>query len=174
MKKFALILVAALALGGIAFSEPILQNGMLIKAPGSLNATIGYDFGAGLNVGLEEPIGHFDVQKLRFSYGVKEVGSFDFWLYGTTYQIGVVGTIHFAWGCLDLPSGLAWLKNIDTFSGIGLGYTGVSYNDGYTSGATGGLGFIGIGGSSYFFNRAFALTVAGGAGGSYIGLLWKF
>jgi hypothetical protein len=162
MNKRIIVLLATFALvSGFAFGESYLQNGMLIKAPGSLNMTVGV--GDGLTLALEEPIGHFKVGDLTFSDGVK---GFAWFPYGFGwFRVGAAGTLHFALGCLDLPKNMSWLDNFDTFVGIG---AAIDFND---SGAH--LGLATYGGLSYFLSRSLAITAAGGIGGSYIGVLWK-
>ncbi len=168
MKKLLIVLAAALALAANAFGQDALKDGMLI-APGTANVTIGFDFGLGVNAGFEYPLGSFDIDTARFTYGAKAVGSFRFAGGVTGLGVGAVGTVHFAWGCLDLPEAFSWARNIDTFIGVGLGYTGILYSEG----AIGGLGLFSHGGSSYFISENMAVTVAGGLGGSYLGVLLK-
>jgi len=158
MKKLLIVLAAALALAANAFGESAFKDGMLIE-PGSTNATLGFDFGLGINAGYEYAIGKFDIDTLRFTYGAKAIGSLYF-VDGMGFGAGAVGTLHFAWGCLDLPPELSWVKNLDSFIGLGIGYAG-------------GIGVISHGGSSYFFSDKMAVTLAGGLGGSYIGVLLK-
>jgi len=170
MKKLiaTFLITAVCALGAFA-GETHAKDGMLV-APGDKAVTIGFDFGLGVNAGFEMAIGKFDVSDFRFTYGAKGLGSVVFLSGGMAYSFGGVGTLHFSWSCIDLPEGLWWIQNIDTFLGVGVGYTGVTV-DGL--GNYGGVHLITHGGSSYFFKPNMAVTVAGGLGGSYVGLLIK-
>lgn len=168
MKKALLGLALAIVFGVGLSAETALENRMLV-APGSSYVNIGLDFGLGVNAGYEYSIGYFDINKLRFSYGAKAVGNVVFAGGVTGFGVGAVGTLHFSWGCLDLPKDLSWVGNIDTFIGLGLGYTGVASD----YGVSGSLGLFTHGGSSYFFAKNMAVTVAGGLGGSYLGILMK-
>jgi hypothetical protein len=183
MNKRILAFAASLVLfSGFAFGEDIMQNGMLVKAPGSLNMTIGA--GDGVTAALEYPIGHFNAGDLVFSYGAKGFVWIPYAFNGV--NVGAAGTIHFAWGCLPWFKDNAFARHIETFAGVGftfgiykdpgnwLDYSGNNwaadydnYNDYH------GLHLATYGGSSYFFNRTWAVTAAGGVGGSYIGVLWK-
>jgi hypothetical protein len=158
MRKLLIVLTASLALAANVFGESPLKDGMLIE-PGSMNVTVGFDFGLGVNAGYEYALGSFDIDTLRFTYGAKAIGGLYFGG-GVGLGMGAVGTLHFAWGCLDLPPELSWVKNIDSFIGVGVGYAD-------------GLGIVSHGGSSYFFKENMAVTVAGGLGGSYLGVLLK-
>lgn len=170
MKKvFATILLALACVTGVFAGETYAKKGMLI-APGDKVATLGFDFGLGINAGFEMALGKFNVGDLPFTFGAKALGGLLFLNGGMAYNVGAAGTLHFAWASLDLPEGLWWVKNIDTFIALGVGYAGVAV-DGL--GNYGGIGIIGQGGSSYFFSKNMAVTVAGGLGGSYVGILLK-
>lgn len=172
MKRIAAVLVALALVSGFAFAAPktqtIIQDKMLIKAPGSFNVTVGVgDLVVG---GFEYPIGHFDIQNLRFSYGVKAIVATPMKYAFQAVTIGAVGQLHFALGCLNLPDALLWARNIDMFTGWGYGetfYTGAYSGYGPFGGTIGNAGF------SYFFSRSFAVQAAGGMGGNYVGVLFK-
>jgi len=166
MKKTFLVAALCLACAFGAFAGDVFAEDGMLLGPNTMSATIGFDFGLGVNAGLEYTFGQFDISSLRFSYGAKGVASI--WFPGMFLNAGAMGTIHFSWACIDLPENLWWVKNIDSFTGIGLGFAGS------LSAGTGGIGFFTHGGSSYFFSKTMAVTVAGGLGGSYIGLLLKF
>lgn len=170
MKKglVALVLIAV-CVAGVFAGEVHATDGMLM-APGDKALTAGFDFGMGVNVGFEMMFGQFDLGRFRMTYGAKGIGSVVFLTGGMAYTVGGVGTLHFSWANFDLPENLWWVKNIDTFLGVGVGYTGVTASslDNY-----GGIGVITHGGSSYFFRPNMAVTVASGLGGSYVGLLLK-
>ena len=168
MKKLFIVMAISIAFAANAFGQSAFENDMLI-APGTPNVTLGFDFGLGLNAGFEYPLGSFDIDTARFTYGAKAVGSLRFAGGVMGLGVGAVGTLHFAWGCLDLPEAFAWARNIDTFIGVGLGYSGILYSEG----ALGGIGLFSHGSSSYFFSENMAVTVAGGLGGSYLGVLLK-
>jgi hypothetical protein len=165
MKTKVALLLAALALfSGLAFAEPLSQDGMLI-APNSLNANVGIGYGYywGLDVGggVEYAIGKFVIaETVPFSYGVAGrvgigLGS------GTNISAAALGTVHFCWGALDLPEGLEWLGNVDSYIGLGVQILP-------------GFGFASIGGSSYFLNKNLAINFEGGLHASYVGILFKF
>jgi hypothetical protein len=168
MKRVILVLILALAcVAGAVAQEVHAKDGMLM-APGDMALSAGFDFSLGVNAGYELVIGKFDIGKLTFSYGAKAIGGLSF-LGGLGFTAGGVGTLHFSWACLDLPDNLWWIENIDSYIGLGLGFFSYATEVGGVS----GFGLISHGGSSYFFNPNLAVTVAGGVGGSYIGVLLK-
>lgn len=170
MKKGILTLVLTLAcIIGVFAGETYAKDGMLI-APGDKALTVGVNFPLGINAGYEMAFGKFNISDFRFTYGAKGLGSVVFLSGGMAYTVGAVGTLHFSWSCIDLPENLWWIQNIDTFFGLGIGYTGVTVEG---LGNYGGIGIITHGGSSYFFKENLAVTLAGGLGGSYIGVLLK-
>lgn len=169
MKKVFATLVLAVVCGAFVFAgETHAKDGMLI-APGDKALTVGLNFPLGVNGAFELGLGKFDIGELRFTYGAKALGSFMMYAGGTGFSAGGAGTIHFSWSCLDLPEGLWWVKNFDTFIGLGAGFSTFTVGDITVS----GVGFMGHGGSSYFFSKNMAISFAGGMGGSYIGLLLK-
>lgn len=169
MKQGFLVLVLSVAcVAGVFAQETYATNGMLV-APGDMALTGGFDFGLGVNAGYEMAFGKFNMSDLTFSYGAKAIAGLNFLPGGMALLVGGVGTLHFSWACIDLPENLRWIQNIDTFLGIGVGYSGATAS----FGSAGGIGLISHGGSSYFFSPNLAVTVAGGVGGSYIGLLLK-
>lgn len=169
MKKLVLVLaLVAICFSGI-FAESFARDGMLI-APGEMNVTVGLNFPLGINAGVEFPIGTFDVAGIKLTYGAKALGSFSFTGPLKLFTAGGVGTLHFSWASFEFSNDIEWIKNIDTFIGLGLGYFG--WIGEYAP--PGSLGFVGNGGSSYFFSPNMAVTFAGGMGGSYLGILYKF
>lgn len=170
MKKIILVLAVALAcMSGVFAGETYAKDGMLV-APGDKALTIGFDFGLGVNAGFEMALGKFDISDFRFTYGAKALGGVWFGTGAMAYTVGGAGTLHFSWACIDLPENLWWIQNIDTFIGVGVAYTGFTVEG---LGNAGGIGLMTHGGSSYFFKPNMAVTVAGGLGGSYLGLLIK-
>jgi len=165
MKKFTVLVALLCVVVGFASAETTnySKNGMFIN-PGSINANVGIGFGYwyGLSVGggVEYAIGKFTIaEKLPFTYGV--AGRAGLYI-GSTLDVavGAVGTLHFNWGALDLPSELAWIGNFDSYFGLGLSILP-------------SVGFNTIGGTSYFLSENFAINAETGLEASYIGVLLK-
>lgn len=69
------------------------------------------------------------------------------------------GTVHFAWRSLELPANLSFLNPIDTYFGLGLGFSTYA-----------GLGISQLLGSSYYLNKNLAIYFEDG----YIGGFGKY
>ena len=164
MKRFVLLAAILCAVTTFCFAqETYAQDGILL-APGSIvaNAGVGfnYGYGFGLGGGVEYTIGKFVLAgKLPFTYG----GAARLGLYlgkGFSVSAGALGTLHFCWGALDLPPSLAWVRNIDTYMGLGLSILpSISFNS--------------IAGTSYFLSKNLAINLESGLSASYIGILYK-
>jgi hypothetical protein len=162
-KRIAFLLAALVVLTGFAFGDSLAKNGMLV-APGSLNANIGlglhYGSGFGIGGGIEYPIGKFLIDnKIPFTYGIAGRAGLDL-INSVSLSAGVFGTLHFCWGALNLPQGLYWLGNFDSYIGIGLRFIP-------------GVNFDTIGGLSYYVTRNVAINLESGLKASYIGILLK-
>ncbi len=165
MAKKVTLLLAALALfSGLAFAEPYATEGMLIT-PGSLNVNVGIGYGYywGLDIGggAEFAIGKFMIgEALPFTYGAAARAGIGI---GDTFPLSLaaLGTVHFCWGAIPWPEELSFMQNFDTYIGLGLQILP-------------GLGINSIGGTSYFFNKNFAVNFEGGLRASYVGVLYKF
>jgi len=165
MKKLALLAAFLCVVATVGFAQGTYAKDGMLVAPGSLIANAGvsfnYGYGFGLGGGVEYSIGKFVLaEKLPFSYGAAaRLG-----LYlssGVSVSAGVLGTLHFSWAALDLPSTLAWVKNIDTYIGLGLSVLpSISFNS--------------IAGSSYFLSKSLAVNFESGLSATYIGVLYKF
>jgi hypothetical protein len=166
MKNFFVSILALLCVAALASAEDFSKNGMLLK-PGTidLNAGLGWGWNYGVDVGAgaEYIIDKFDVAKdVPFTFGAAARASLYIEnLNDTPLAIGAFGTLHFNWGALKLPSGLYWLKNVDSYVGVG--------PDLLPS-----LRLDGICGVSYFFSKNLAVNLEAGIGGSQIGVLYKF
>ncbi|HWR12147.1 MAG TPA: hypothetical protein VN445_10010 [Rectinemataceae bacterium] len=164
MKKFAVLLALLCVVVGFASAENFSKNGMLI-APGSLNANagvgLGYVNGLYVGGGVEYPIGKFVIaNKIPLTYGAAARAGVYLGSNNVSFTIGAVGTLHFCWGALDLPSELSWLGNFDSYIGLGLTIIPSVY-------------FNTIGGTSYFLSKNLAINVETGLESSYIGVLLK-
>ena len=168
MKKFTVLVALLCVVVGFASAETsnYSKNGMLIN-PGSINANVGigfgYGYGYGLSVGggVEYAIGKFMIaEKLPFTYGVAGRAGLYFGGNNIDIALGAVGTLHFNWGALNLPSELAWIGNFDSYFGLGLSILP-------------GFGFNTIGGTSYFLSDNLAINAETGLEASYIGVLLK-
>jgi hypothetical protein len=165
MKKVLALLLAFLCATGVVFAEDYSKGGMLLS-PGTIdvNAGLGYGwyYGVDIGAGAEYIIGKFDVAKdVPLSFGVAAraslfVGAFD----SDPLGLGAFGTLHFNWGALKWPEGLAWLNNVDSYIGLGFDFLP-------------GFWFDSIGGSSYFISKTLAVNVEGGIRGSQFGVLLK-
>jgi hypothetical protein len=163
MKKNVLVVLAMLMIvSGVAFGQSLSEDGMLIN-PGSINASAGigygYYWGIGLGGGAEFAIGKFMMaETLPFSYGVAARAGIDVGFSSSNFSLGVLGTVHFCWGALDLPEELAWLNNFDSYLGLGIAFP---------------LYPTAIGGTSYFLNKNLAINFESGLRASYVGVLFK-
>jgi hypothetical protein len=165
MKRTAIVLLAIVCIAGSVIAEDFSKDGMLLK-PGTIDVNAGLGFGwyygMDLGVGGEYIIGKFNIAKdLPLSFGAAAraslyVGHFD----TTPLSIGAFGTLHFNWGALNWPDGLSWLKNLDSYIGLGLDLAPMIRVDG-------------IGGFSYFVSKKIAVNLETGILGSQIGILIK-
>jgi len=184
MKKAILaVLILALLAGG-AFAQKKLEP---LMAPGdfAVNASVGYGFFWGaIDVvgGAELVLGQFTIADfLPLTYGAAARASY--YSYGSAsyrwsyFGAGALGTLHLGLRDLDLPDGLEFLENVDSYIGLGLGYYGYSDNDAYADYGSSRIGLVSMGGVSYFLTPNFALNFEGGyygyGGGGLIGILFK-
>jgi len=194
MKKqaFVIALAALLAFGavapgaaapGAATLEPLMASGDL-----AVTAGIGYGFLWGaidVSGGVEYMLGQFTVAGiLPFTYGAAAKASFYSWNggLGTDYVdsylgAGVFGTLHFGLRDLDLPDGLSFLANVDTYIGLGAGFFSQTYGYSASKSTAFKVGIRGTGGVNYFIAPNIAITTEGGYYGGYssglVGLLFK-
>ncbi len=165
MKRVVLLAALLCVVTAFGFAQGSnAKNGMLIE-PGSINANVGlglgYGYGFGIGGGIEYAIGKFTIaEKLPFTYGAAARAG----LYlgnNVSLGLGAVGTLHFCWGALNLPSALAWVGNLDSYIGLGLQVLpNVRFNS--------------IGGTSYFLSNNLAVNLETGLNATYIGVLFKF
>jgi hypothetical protein len=166
MKKAAIVLLSLLCVAGLGFAADFSKNGMLLN-PGSVdvNVGIGNSWGWGFDVGggAEYVIGKFDVAKnVPLSYGVAARAALYFGYFDANpLGLGAFGTLHFNWGALDLPEGLKWLRNLDSYIGLGVDVSP-------------GIWIDSIGGCSYFLSKNLAVNLEAGIRDSRIGVLYKF
>ena len=186
MKKVLVAILALALLAGGAFAQKLEP----LMAPGDLAVTAGVGYGffwgaVDVSGGVELILGQFKLgDVLPLTYGVAGKASYYSWNagFGTDYQDtylggGAFATLHLGLKDVELPAGLSFLKNVDTYVGLGAGF----YN--YTWGYTGytstefRVGLRSSGGMSYFFTPNLAVTFEGGYYGYYssglIGLLFK-
>ena len=165
MKRTVIVLLAIVCLAGSVIAQDYSKGGMLLK-PGTIdvNAGLGYGWYYGMDVGAggEYILGKFDVAKdVPLSFGAAAraslyIGSFD----TTPLALGAFGTLHFSWGEVKWPDGLSWLRNMDSYIGLGLDLVP-------------GVWFDTIGGLSYFVSEKIAVNLEAGIRGSQIGILMK-
>jgi hypothetical protein len=165
VKKSLIALFVLMAAASLAFAADFSKDGMLLR-PGTVdvNAGVGWGWGYGFDVvgGGEYILGKFDVAKnVPLSYGVAARASIFFGYFDSTpVGVGAFGTLHFNWGALQWPTELSWLKNLDSYIGLGIDLLPR-------------IGFDGIGGTSYFFAKNLAVNFETGIVGSTLGVLLK-
>jgi len=187
MKRFlVLALVLSLVLGAVwaedaASSAPLMDVGDL-----AVSAGLGYGiFWGALDVsaGAEIMLGQFLVgESIPLTYGAAVKGAY--YRYGgiLDYFIsylgaGVFGTLHVSLKDLPWLADTAFLRNVDTYVGLGLGLYG--YHDSYYGASEDEfrLGFRSTGGFNYFLSPSLAINVEGGYyggwGGGLLGILLK-
>jgi hypothetical protein len=161
VKKFALVLMVLLAIGGVAFAAPKADSKKAaptklepLVGPGDLVATVGIGWG-GISGGVEFNLAQVDIAKvIPLTFGVAARASIDpFFLTYTTLGAGVLGTAHVGFKDLNLPDNLHWLSNVDSYIGLGLGLA-TALNDYYKP----GIGFSTFEGVSYYLNENLAIS----------------
>ncbi|MCX7656112.1 MAG: hypothetical protein N2Z76_06270 [Treponemataceae bacterium] len=149
-------------------------------APGDIALTggVGYGFLWGaidLSGGAEYIIGKFLIADfLPFTYGIAGKIAYYSWhaSYDTAYRDtylggGVFATLHFGLKNFDFPEGFEYLRNVDTYIGLGAGLYNWTY--GYASNTESAfrVGFRTTAGISYFFTPQIGITTEGGYYGYY-------
>lgn len=162
MKKFALVLMVLLAIGGVAFAAPKADSKKAapdklepLVGPGDLVATVGIGWG-GVSGGVEFSLAQVDIAGvIPLTFGVAARASIDpgiFWNV-TTLGAGAMGTIHVGFKDLNLPDNLHWLSNVDSYAGFGVGLA-TALDDYYAP----GIGFSTFEGVSYYLNEHLAIS----------------
>lgn len=162
MKKFALVLMVLLAIGGIAFAAPKADSKKAatdklepLVGPGDLVATVGIGWG-GVSGGVEFSLAQVDIAGIiPLTFGVAARASIDpgiFWDI-MTFGAGAMGTIHVGFKDLNLPDNLHWLSNVDSYAGIGVGVA-TAFDENYAL----GIGFSTFEGVSYYLNDHLAIS----------------
>ncbi|MFQ3547873.1 MAG: hypothetical protein SNJ56_05995 [Termitinemataceae bacterium] len=190
MKKgLVLLCVLAVLAGGSLWAEapkapePLLGPGSL-----ALTAGVGYGFFWGaidVSGGAEFILGKFMIGDfLPLTYGIAAKASYYSWNggWGTDYVEtylggGAFGTLHLGFKDLDLPEGFYYLRNVDTYIGLGVGFFSYTWRWVGDLKTEFRIGLRTTGGASYFFTPNFALTTEYGYYGYYstglIGVLFK-
>ena len=196
MKKFALVLMVLLAIGGMAFAAPKADSKKAssdklepLMAPGDLAITAGIGYGLfwgamDFSAGAEFILGKFMIgETLPLTYGVAAKASYYSWDAGYTDYVdsylggGAFGTLHFGLKDMNLPDNMRWLSNVDTYIGLGVGFYSNTW--GYTGSTSNEfrLGFRSTAGVSYFITPNIAIVTEGGYYGYYssglLGILFK-
>ena len=186
MKKFALVLMVLLAIGGMAFAAPKDKG----KASGSAAVTPYVDKGeflvnvgigwGGISGGAELTLARVDIGgiiPLTFGAAARafvDPGIFYTYYSDLSYGVGGFGTVHCGFKSLDLPSGFGWFSDCDVYVGLGVGLAGATASDLYSNEYytfRPGIGLSTFEGVSYYFNDKFALNFEYG----YIGRVrWDY
>lgn len=164
MKKFALVLMVLLAIGGVAFaapkdkgkaSDPVVVTPYVDKGEFLVNVGIGW---GGLSGGAEMTFARVDIGgviPLTFGAAARafvDPGIFYSW-FPFSLGVGGFGTVHCGFKSLDLPSGFGWFSDCDVYAGVGVGFATVT--DSYY---TGGIGISTFEGASYYLNDNLAIN----------------
>jgi len=147
---------------------------------GDIAFTVGFGYGflwraIDIAGGAEYIIGKFLIGDfLPFTYGIAARASYYSWssAYDSAYRDtylggGVFATLHFGLKDFDFPEGFEYLRNLDTYIGLGAGFYNWSY--GYPSNTESAfrIGFRSTAGISYFFTPNIGITTEGGYYGYY-------
>ena len=190
MKKNLVLFLVLSMLAGVSLWAEAPKSPEPLMAPGDLALSVGIGYGffwgaIDVSGGAEFILGKFVIADfLPLTYGAAVKASYYSWNpgFGSDYLDtylggGAFATLHLGFKDLELPSGLDYLNNVDTYIGLGAGF--FSYTWGYAGYRTTEfrIGLRATGGASYFFTPNFALTTEYGYYGYYntglIGILFK-
>ena len=175
MKKFALVLMVLLAIGGMAFAAPKDKgkgkgSDTAVVTPyvdkGEFLVNVGIGWG-GLTGGAEMTLARIDIGGvIPLTFGAAARAFVDPGIFYTTYSdltfgVGGFGTVHCGFKSLDLPSGFGWFSDCDVYVGLGVGLASMvadaSWKGTYDKFSP-GIGISTFEGASYYFNDKFAIN----------------
>lgn len=158
MRRKVFLFVALALVATLAFAQKSPPaTGLTLTPPGSFLVNVGIGW-PGASGGAEVIISQFKIaDTIPLSFGVAGRGYVNFF-WGLYFGGAGFGTLHFSWRSLGLPSELSFLNPIDTYIGLGAGFSTYS-----------GIGIAEFSGIAYYLNDKLAISAEDGYIGGFAG-----